>query len=168
MTTETATVQALAGEAYAWLETAYRVEGDDDTRYTRCKDGCPQWVTDLVHAAHGDFLPDDWRYDAIRSCLAAIHDDDLGEDDATEWADGNVDVYTGRRFAWLASNLQRQFYCDEAARELGFDSGGSQGVADLVGLGQFAESEEVYWSVLRSLQERRDELEGRDDEEASS
>lgn len=150
--TGTTTVQDLADEAYSWFETAYRVPGDDDSAYTRCRDGRPEWVAELVYAAHGEMFPDDWRYDAIRSCLGAIHDDDLGEDDATEWADGHVDVYTGRRFAWLASNLLRSGYCDEAVEEFGYER--FPGMSTLAGLGQFAESEEVYWSVLRSLQAR--------------
>ena len=153
----TASVQTLASEAAACFETATRGDtGRDEDRYTRVRDGAPEWVTELVYAAHGDFFPDDWRYDAIRSALSAIHDDDLSEDDAGEWADTNVDAYTGARLAWLASNLNRAFYCDDAVEELGSPE---TGIIDRIGLGQYAESEEVFQLVYRALEERAEATE---------
>jgi len=146
----TKTTAELAAEAYAWLETATR---DDGTEYTHQKDGAPEWLKELVYAAHGDFGPDDWRYDAIHSALGAI--DDAGVDADLdelehEWADGHVDVYTAARFAWLASNLNRQSYCDEAREEFGLD--GSD-IAEQIGSGQYFEAREVFQSVRSSLEE---------------
>lgn len=155
----TATMQTLAGEAYGWMETATRGDsGRDEDRYTRIRDGAPQWVTDLVYAAHGgDFLPDDWRYQSIASALEFMSDVDDLEDSASEWSDANVDVYTGARLLWLASNLQRPSYCDEGVAELG---GGSElDIVERVGLGQYMESSEVYALVLRALEERLEDQE---------
>ena len=160
---ETATVQALAGEAYSWFETARRATGDTETgpreegeRYTRCKDGAPEWVTELVHDAHGDFLPDDWRYDAICSALEFISETDDPEDGASEWADSNVDVYTGARLAWLASNLNRAGYCVDAAGEYGSSA---TDIVAMIGQGQYAESREVFYAVLSALEERAEATE---------
>lgn len=155
-----ATIHELAADAYRCFETATR---DDGSHYVRTRDDAPEWVGDLVRAAHGDMLPDDWRYQAIRDALGAIDDagadadlDDLGH----EFADGNVDTYTGERIAWLGSHASRAGYCDEAADEFG---GEDLGIVERIGLGQYAELREVYASVLESLRERADEI-GDDDE----
>lgn len=151
------TVQDVAREAASWFEVAKR--GDDD--FTRCKDGRPEWVSDLVYAAHDSMFPDDWRYASVSSALEFIAESSDPEDEGGEWADGNVDVYTGARLAWLASNLNRAGYCDEAVEE--FSSDGSAGIVERIGLGQYAESSEIYGSVLSSLQERVEVLDTGDE-----
>jgi hypothetical protein len=146
--TSTTSVHEKAKEAYDWFERAERQDGES---FIRVKQDAPEWVTQLVMNAHGDFLPDDWRYDCIRAVLGDIADnepDDLDEF-AAEFADGQVDVYNGARTAWLASNLNRAAYCDEAAEEFGYDS--EQGVFGLIGLGQYMEASEVYAAVVESL-----------------
>lgn len=144
------TVQTLASEAAGWFETAERVEGDSDTRYTRTKEGRPDWVHDLVWSAHGDgaLLPDDWRYACILAALYAISEADDVDEYATEFADGYVDVYTSERLAWLASHASRVEYVDEATAEIG-----NPGMDTLarIGLGQYQEAHEVYGLVVREL-----------------
>ena len=152
------TFDQLAGQAYDAFERRTR---DDDTGYTTLRDDAPEWVQELVREAHGDFLPDDWRYASIRSALSEIHDNgysgaDEAREMAHEWADGNVDAYTGHRLAWLASNLNRAGYCDDAADDLGFDP--SQGIIQLIGLGQYRESEEIWAAVVDALEEHAAEL----------
>lgn len=161
------TVHTLAAEAASWFETATRT---DDSRYVRIKDGAPEWVTDLAHEAHGDMFPDDWRYKATRAALDAI--DEAGEDAdlddlSFEYADGEVDVYTGARLDWLASHLSRPGYVDEAIEEMGggrtsdgeFGRGGGEplGVVDMIGQGQYREAHEVFSSVRSFLETRADE-----------
>lgn len=155
----TSTIDELATEAYGWFETRYRDDGD---RFVALKDGAPDWVECLVHDAHGSFLPDDWRYESIRSAVGHIADsgteseNDL-DDAGGEWADSNVDIYTAKRFQWLASNLERQYYCDEAIAEFGeFED-----TCSLVGMGQYMESREVWAAVVRAL---ADELEAREED----
>lgn len=151
----------LAGEAYDQFETAERADGES---FVRLKEGAPDWLVTLVHEAHGDFLPDDWRYACIKSALGFIHDNEPGElddshellDDSHEFADGEVDVYTSARLAWLSSNLNRASYCDEAVEEFGISDDG--GIIDRIGLGQYAEASEVYYSVVTSLRVRLDDL----------
>lgn len=155
-TTET-TLSTLADEAYNWFETAYRDEARrDETRYIRLKDGRPEWIHDLVHSAHGDFGPDDWRYECIRAALNAI-DENEGDEDSHDFADSHVDVYTGARLEWLASNLNRMGYCDEAVSE-GLVQADAD-IAERVGVGQYVEAQEVYGLVLEALQERLDDVE---------
>jgi hypothetical protein len=145
-------IYELAGEAYGQFETRARNDGEN---YVTLKDNAPEWLQDLVHDAHGDFLPDDWRYQSIRDAIGFIHDVEPGDlNDGHEFADQNVDTYTGSRFAWLASNLQRAGYCDEAAAEFGTDPEG--GIVQLIGMGQYMESLEVWASVVEGLREQID------------
>lgn len=151
------TIEELAGQAYDAFE---RVERGDKTITTLKEEhrNDHDWIYELVQSAHGDFFPDDWRYDAIRSALGEIHDaggnlDDLG----SEWADNYVDTYTGARLEWLASNLNRPGYCDEAVEE-----GLVEPEADIVqriGIGQYMEAREVWGLVTSALEE---ELESRE------
>jgi hypothetical protein len=75
-----ANLQIRAAEAAAWLEPALRDENDPESSFIRLRDGAPEWVRDLVHAAHGEFLPDDWRYDKIQEALLFIAENEDAED----------------------------------------------------------------------------------------
>lgn len=162
----TTTTHTLAGEAAACFESVKR-DGSEDDYYTRVKDGSPEWLTDLVRHAHldGEMFPDDWRYACISAAVDAI--DEAGEDAdlddlGSEFADGQVDVYTADRYAWLSSNLRRSGYVDDAV---------SEGLAvpetdtvDRIGLGQYMEATEVYHAVKGFLEERAEEIADEDDD----
>jgi hypothetical protein len=151
------TLDQLAHEAYDQFEYAERPDGET---FERLKDGAPEWVHELVREAHGEFLPDDWRYDAIKSALAHIYDtgpEDADDVDPHEFADQHVDVYTSARLAWLSSNLQRASYVDEAASEGLIDPDTDE--VGRIGVGQYMEALEVMGSVLESLRERLEEIE---------
>ena len=152
-------IYKLAGEAHGYFE--YATRADDESRYARTKPNTPGWVQDLVHDAHGDMLPDDWRYACVMSALDWIHEHE--SDDSHEFADGMADVYTSARFAWLSSNLSRQGYVDEALADFGWEP--DSGIAAAIGLGQYAEASEVFGSVWHSLEERAKEL---DEEEPAA
>src|SRR5206468_2641737 len=145
------TFQDLAREAAGSFEVRTRDSGE---RYTATREDAPEWVGDLVHHAHGgDLLPDDWRYQAISAALDFIAEYDSADDarDACgEFADGHVDVYTGARFAWLASNLGRADYVDRALEDGLADA--SAGIVAMIGVGQYVESEEVFALVLDALE----------------
>ena len=139
---------AMALERFKWQA---RENGD---RYVSLKDGSPEWLSDLVRAAHGDFLPDDWRYERIHSALESIADCDVSTQAELHelgpgWADGPVDVYTGARLEWLASHLQRPNYCDEAISELGAPL--EPDIIATIGYGQYTEAREVFDSIAGSL-----------------
>ena len=110
------TLQQLAREAAACFTTEQRPEGDS---FVGLLDGSPDWVSELVRDAHGDMLPDHWRYASIESALDWIADANDPVDEQYEWADGNMDVYNRGRLAWLASYASRPSYCDDATSEMG-------------------------------------------------
>lgn len=157
--TQTKTIQDLASEAYRWFELAHRYEdepGKDVEDFVRTKDGAPGWVRNLVRNAHthqaGEIFPDDWRYRCIMSAVGWIMDGEIDDmsDASHEFADDYVDVYTPARFDWLASNLRRQSYVDDAIAEFGWNS--EQGIANAVGVGQYMEAREIFESVYGSLE----------------
>jgi hypothetical protein len=159
-TEQETTIYKLAGEAYDAFEKVSRGFGsEDETTFTRLKDEHRDtWLQEMVYSAHGEFLPDDWRYDCIRAALGWIHDTEPDDpEDPGEFADGYVDVYNAALTAWLASDLRRGAYCDEAAEEFGYDV--ERGVFGLIALGQYEEASEVYHAVMEKLNERLEEIE---------
>lgn len=157
------TIQTLAKEAAQWFETARRATGDTETgpredgdEFVRLTEGRPEWIAEMVQDAHGDMFPDDWKYLTISAACEWIADNDDPLDTSSDFADSMVDVYTGRRFAWLASNLNRAGYCDEALENGMIDLKG--GIVELIGAGQYEEAGEIYGSVLSSIEARLAEV----------
>lgn len=146
---QTTSIPEKAGEAADWFETATRPNGES---FDRLKEDAPGWVRDLVRDAHGtDVLPDDYRFSMIRDSLQWIYDNDIEDvaDGEHEFADDAPSVYTGDRFAWLASHLSRQGYCDTALAEFGpFDS-----IDKIVGAGWYLEAREIFVDVFNALEQ---------------
>lgn len=149
----TSTLQQLAKDATTCFTTKQRPDGNT---FVAIRDASPDWVGELVKDAHGPMLPDDWRYASIASALEWLADADDPDDAGHEWADANVDVYTGGRIAWFASDRSRPGYCDEAICEMGDYAPTS--IIEHIGLGQHQESCEVFASVLHSLRARAEEV----------
>lgn len=144
--TEAVTYQTLAD----MFETRKR---DDGTEFVALKDGVPEWALDFVREAHGtEWMPDDYRYETIREALWALADMDEGQDVdelATEFAD-DTNPYNYDLLKWLASNLRRASYADEAQ-----DEGLCSPDMDLyqrIALGQYMERREIFQNVLNAFQ----------------
>jgi hypothetical protein len=140
-----------AGEALGYFQKATRTNGAE---FWKARDGCPQWVTDLCLAAHGDgaMLLDDWRYDFIVQALIALD----------EGSELEADDYTNELCTWLASNVNRVGYVDDARD----DFGPGKSVIDDLQIGQLTEKQEVLDQVswfLEKLIEDED-LEGEPEE----
>lgn len=115
------------------------------------KDDRPDWVQELCHSAHGDMLPDDWRYEFIQDALNALEEDEDNEPDVD-----NLYPYNADRLDWLSSNLNRAGYCDEAMEEIG---GEFSGIFDTIAIGMQAELREVFALVRDALDEQAIEQE---------
>lgn len=150
------TLPLLARGAASWFEWRERQDGEP---YTATKHAAPEWIRDLVREAHGEMLPNDWRYEVIHSALLYIAEaglEDADELDAGTFADEQVDTYSGERVAWLASHGLRAGYCDEA-REEGLTAQDAS-IIDVIGAGQYVEALEVFESVRGSLTFRLEEM----------
>ena len=145
----------IADEAYTHFEKATRTS--NGAEFWRVKHGAPEWIRDLCFAAHeaGAMLPDDWRYQFIVEALSAISEE--REDDI------EADIYTGELSAWLASNVNRVEYVDDAVEEYG---GKFPGAIEALQIGQLAEKREVLELVKAYLEEvAEDEDDDEDDED---
>lgn len=111
---------------------------------------------DLMHAAHGDMLPDDFRYQMIHDVLSGMSEDPDG--DSFEVCDSCVPVYNHELMAWLSSNNARYGYVDEAIEQYGK---GDSVIDDIMG-GYLLECMEVYDLINDWLDDNADE--GDDDE----
>lgn len=150
-----ATLQELAQEMSRSFEDATRPDG---SRFIRLRDGSPEWMSSVVMESHGGLLPDDWRYatcaaacEWIAERIADTGDEDAAED-ASEFADSTVPIYTADLTAWLGSHCSRPGYVDEAAEEFG----PAEDVLAAIGRGMYLEASEVYGATLAALQSRAD------------
>lgn len=114
--TDTADIKAKAAEMSRWLE--YRTR-DDGEKFVTFKESVPQWVKDIVFAAHDDMLINDYSYEYANDALEAIAETDT-RDDAQEYMDNRTEIHNAELIKWLASNLGRAEYVNEAVENYGY------------------------------------------------
>lgn len=141
-------ISELAAYAREFFEQKTR---DDDQRFWTLKRRHPTWVEDLVHEAHGDMMPEDYKYAFVLDTLDALEEGRDPEEPELE-----PDIYTHDLNRWLASNLTRAGYVDEAVEDYGHSD---QGITGDIGLGQLREKEEVWGIVIQELQKRLEAIE---------
>jgi hypothetical protein len=150
------TIQELATEASRWFTRDKRNDGQE---YVHLKDGRPDWLQDLCHEAHGDMMPDDWRYEFIENAIDALAENDDPDDINLE-----ADIYTHDLTTWLGSRADRFAYCEDAVKEYGLDTENFS-MLDLLQQGQLMEKREVLDLVRAYLEQRAEEAEDTDAEE---
>ncbi len=147
------TINELATECLTYLKRSKnRKEPGIGAVLLADTDKRPDWFQDMCRAAHGDMMPDDWRYEFIGDALNAISEcDSDDQDEIREFWEQSFDgsyVYTYQQTAWLASRADRYGYCDEAAREYGMENCETM---QRIALGMLYEGREVFESILSSL-----------------
>ena len=146
------TIQELAQEWLDWFV------WDKDREIYYLKENAPSELLGAVRMAHGDMLPDDYKYEYIVGALEAIADYDGDEDDIEELADDlEADCYDSDLLEWLNSHSIRTWYVDKAVEEMGHGGG----IMEDIAMGQVEEKREVFFTVLEDLREKLEE----DDEE---
>lgn len=124
---------------------------DNGTEFVTLTDAAEEWMRDVAREAHGEMLPDDWRYETLASAVEFIADEEDWDDRRYEWADGVTDVYTSALAAWLGSSVQRFAWVDMAREEFGQDD---EPLTTWLMRGQYLEACEVFDLVARALGER--------------
>ena len=137
------TIRTLAAEMSAAFEIRTRDNGD---KLVHLRKDAPDWMYEIVRGAHGEMLPDEWRYRFIRGVVDAIADSEDLDDARDEFVD-DVSVDTKNLVAWLGSHTVRAAYVDEAVEDM--DRSGSI-MADIQS-GQSAERGEVFDLVREDL-----------------
>lgn len=128
-----------------------RTRADGATFYC-LKDGSPEWMAEAVRAAHGDMLPNDWSYQAVRGAVMALEeaarygDADEIDDRREEIIDGLVDVYHGDLCAWVSSAASRGEFCTDAMGEYGQP----ESFLNLLQWGQSLEYQQVFGAVVEA------------------
>jgi len=108
---------------------------------------------EFFHHAHGDMLPDDFRYKMIHDILQEIDDDD-DDEDPIDMLNSLVPIYSSDLLAWVSSNLTRIGYCDQYQDE--FD-GSALKLTEIITGGYFEELQEVYYLIMEWLDENTEE-----------
>lgn len=142
------TIQSLAKQLYDSLETAPRQDG---TEFLRLKEGSPPWMQEVVRAAHGDMMPDDWRYKFVEDACQAIieHEDDRD----SAFASLEADIYTHDLLQWCASNLRRPEYVNETIGEYSLPVSTREfDILRYIGWGQLHEKEETFNLLYNALE----------------
>lgn len=142
-----ATVISMAKQLDRALVTGKRDNGED---FYKLRDEAPQWMIDAVHAAHGDMLPDDWKYKMIADLASSLAElDDDATQDAIERAIYELEapVYTAQLVDWLGSG-GRISYADEV-----LEDGGAKTITDLMQAGYQRELAEVANLLCDALAE---------------
>ena len=139
---------------------------DNGAEFRALKDRSPEWMTTVCRKAHGDMMPDDWRYEFIENAVDKIAeaDDDASDDDISELEyELEADIYTHDLTGWLHSRADRVSWLDQAMEESGgtFDS-----AFNLLSEGQLLEKREVFGLVLESLRKLASDEDEAEDEDA--
>jgi len=119
--TVTTTTAHTAKSLLAWFNDQTR---DGGKRFYSLRSGCPDDVSQLVQDCHDGELPNDWRYDVIVSILHDLDGTQFDEnapmiDNASDIADGQVEVFNSDLATWLADQPARSDYIDQAREEFG-------------------------------------------------
>lgn len=120
---------------------------DNGDKFYCHKDNAPKWCIDITHAAHGDMMPDDYKYQFAHGAANALYEAEGDLDAAISSIE--PDCYNSDLLKWVASNLSRAEYVNDAFKEFG------QGDLDLfaaIGWGQYAEANEVLNIVASELE----------------
>ncbi|MDC8457857.1 hypothetical protein [Marinobacter sp. DS40M6] len=133
-------------------------ERDNGDTFVCLGDSAPSWCQDVCREVHGGLMPDDWRYSWISLAADSLADidPDNWEDETHEIADGLIDVYNGRLLSWLASNLSRIGYCDEAS-ENGLPR--ENDLINMIQAGQYEEISETIQSLVSEIESLADDVE---------
>lgn len=121
-------------------------------------DNRPEWCQDVAKECHGGMMPDDYRYNWLShgaDSLADIPADDW-EESIHEIADGMVDVYNHNLTTWLASNLSRGEYVNDAM-ENGLPA--ENDIFNTLQCGQYQEISETLSCLVQEIESLADDVE---------
>lgn len=158
-------VYELASAIYDAFESKERTNGET---FYALKDGSPQWMTDVIHEAHGDMMPDDTIYAIIHDVVRALNEVDAEDHETREpvevvYEDCEPDIYTSALTHWLSLHLNHIAYVNDYIREYG--ASGESDIEDLMRGGQKLQIDEVGAALVRALENCAESSEDEEREE---
>ena len=147
MKTEQTLAEKVAAKASKYIDHFEKIAADRDGHKEEVyilKNNAPSELRNLVREVHGDFLPDDFRYETILDALYALAECSEDLDNAILEAD----IYHCELLKWLGSDLRRIAYCDEAKSEFDLQD---VDLMTLISYGQQREKDEILDSVRQLL-----------------
>ena len=135
---------------------------EDGSSYWALRSGSPEWLRSAVMLAHEDELPNDSRYELIRSAALALSESSFSDEEEArealyELAADLSQLSSYELLQWFAAHLSRLSDCDEALEELG-GSGAYGSVSDLLELGHRRAAENVLSVLISEIEENRSSL----------
>jgi hypothetical protein len=124
---------------------------DNGDKFYCCKTTV-EWQQEIIHAAHGDKLPDDYVYQFIFDTLVALTECNEGEEEDAI-LEIEPDCYTSNLTGWLHSRNDRVFYLTEALEEYGSKDG-----FNALAQAQSLEIQEVAQAILIGINQYIDSL----------
>lgn len=110
-----------------------------------------EWIHNMVYESHNGMLPDDYKYKFTVDALTLIAESDLDTDLEELGYQIEADIYSHDLLQWVASNLTRSEYVDQAVEECHVDTENFQ-LFRALGVGQQLERQEVFSAVLNALE----------------
>lgn len=147
-------IQQKAAEALKHFE---RKSREDGTGYWKLTENRPDWVYDLVYDAHDDMLPDDWKYQMIWKVLSALSEDECDPHDyycVLEESYFTALRMTSDLLGYLKSHGERIGRVDDLLEEASKGGGHYRTISDLISAAWLHECQEVWGSVVHSLEEQ--------------
>lgn len=151
-------LHTIAADALAYFETARRTTDDESCTFVKLKESAPGWLRDAVREAHGDMLPDDYKFRmAHEACETIAEVGEFGDmaEIEQEFAD-KADTYTSDLLTWLGSSYQRLSYCDAAISDHGTTR---TDMSEIISRGQMMEREEVFGVIREAIENQQIEQE---------
>jgi hypothetical protein len=155
---DSTSIQTLAESLTKALQTKKRNDGNE---FVSLKDGSPQWMTDVIHEAHGDKLPDDTTYAFIEKAADAIADSEDPQDAISEL---EPDPYTNNLTGWLHARADHVYYLTEILEE-------GSGITDgfqLLAAAQQKQIHEVGYALISALENAAEQMEDAEPEESEA
>lgn len=141
--------KTLSAKARLMLNDFEQKERQDGSKFYAIKDSSAlkEKYQEICHEAHGDMMPDDFKYAFIVEALEQIADMTEDCEPIDCLYEIEADCYTSDLTKWLNSSNSRVYYLTEALEEYGIKDGFKALTA-----AQQKEKLEVALSILNSLE----------------
>lgn len=142
----------ISGSFTAGLREDYTGE-----KIRKLEDNAPDWMTEVIHTAHGETLPDDTIYRMVEQVADHLGyaDEDSDNDDLRDLLlEIEPDIYTSQLTAWLHARPDHSYYLGQVQEEIGPIEDGFQ----LLAAAQQNQIQEIGYSMIETLEETREEI----------